>query len=65
MSNSKCSVVPGLYHASASASSLDALACPGASTPATGETTLTAPKPAGNAGFFKVWVSDAPIPSAP
>ena len=59
-------VVPGLYYASASAAALDALACPGADTPATDGTTLTAPKPAGgNTGFFKVWVSDAPIPAAP
>ena len=58
-------VVPGLYYAADSAESLDALACPGASAPATGATTLTAPKPAGGTGFFKVWVSDAPIPVAP
>lgn len=42
----------------ASAASLDALKCPGAAVPATGETTLTAPKPVGDKGFFKVWVSD-------
>lgn len=55
-------VVPGLYYAADSAESLDALACPGASTPATGATTLTAPKPVGDKGFFKVWVSDTPFP---
>ena len=58
-------VVPGLYYAADSAESLDALACPGASAPATGATTLTAPKPVGDKGFFKVWVSDAPIPATP
>ena len=58
-------VVPGLYYAADSAESLDALACPGASTPATGATTLTTPKPAGGTGFFKVWVSDAPIAAEP
>ena len=58
-------VVPGLYYAADSAESLDALACPGASAPATGATTLTAPKPAGGTGFFKVWVSDAPIAAEP
>lgn len=56
-------VVPGLYYAADSAESIDALACPGASAPATGATTLTAPKPVGGTGFFKVWVSDAPIPA--
>ena len=30
-----------------------------------GATTLTAPKPVGDKGFFKVWVSDAPIPAEP
>ena len=58
-------VVPGLYYAADSAESIDALACPGASAPATGATTLTAPKPVGDKGFFKVWVSDAPIPATP
>ncbi len=58
-------VVPGLYYAADSAESLDALACPGASAPATDATTLTAPKPVGGKGFFKVWVSDAPIPATP
>lgn len=55
-------VVPGLYYAADSAESLDALACPGASAPATGATTLTAPKPGDGKGFFKIWVSDAPFP---
>ena len=58
-------VVPGLYYAADSAESIDALACPGASAPATGATTLTAPKPVGGTGFFKVWVSDAPIAAEP
>ena len=58
-------VVPGLYYAADSAESLDALACPGADAPATGATTLTAPKPVGEKGFFKVWVSDAPIAAEP
>ena len=51
-------VVPGLYYAADSAASLDAFKCPGASAPATGATTLAAPKPVGDKGFFKVWVSD-------
>ena len=55
-------VVPGLYYAADSAESIDALACPGASAPATGATTLTAPKPGDGKGFFKIWVSDTPIP---
>ena len=42
-----------------------AFKCPGASAPATGSMTLTAPKPVGDKGFFKVWVSDAPIPAEP
>ena len=54
-------VVPGLYYAADSAESLDALACPGASAPATDATTLTAPKPVGDKGFFKVWVSETPL----
>ena len=58
-------VVPGLYYAADSAASLDGLKCPGASAPATGATTLTTPKPAGGTGFFKVWVSDAPIAAEP
>ena len=58
-------VVPGLYYAADSAESIDALACPGASAPATGATTLTAPKPVGDKGFFKIWVSDAPIAAEP
>ena len=58
-------VVPGLYYAADSAESIDALACPGASAPATGATTLTAPKPVGGTGFFKIWVSDAPIAAEP
>ena len=54
-------VVPGLYYAADSAESIDALACPGASAPATDATTLTAPKPVGDKGFFKVWVSETPL----
>ena len=58
-------VVPGLYYAADSAASLDAFKCPGASAPATDATTLAAPKPVGGTGFFKVWVSDAPIAAEP
>ena len=55
-------VVPGLYYAAASAASLDDLKCPGASAPATGETTLIVAKPKSEPqGFFKVWVSDKTI----
>ena len=31
----------------------------------TGAMTLVAPKPVGDKGFFKVWVSDAPISAEP
>ena len=58
-------VVPGLYYAAESAESLDALACPGTSEPATGETAITVPNPGGTQAFFEIWVSDAPIPAAP
>ena len=59
VSNSKCSVVPGLYHASASASSLDALACPGRAS------RLTRPWAAASAGSGRcVACSRPPAPRA-
>ena len=55
-------VVPGLYYAAASATTLEGLSCPGADTPATGDTKLVVEKPASDAqGFYQVWVGDAPI----
>lgn len=55
-------VVPGLYYAAASATSLDALKCPGSNSPATAETALVVQKPvSGTQDFFKVWVSDKAI----
>ena len=62
-------VVPGLYYATAAATSLDALVRPAAVAPANAGTRLTLEKPsaAGSAGscFYKVWVSDAPIAAEP
>ena len=55
-------IVPGLYYAAVSATSLDGLVCPGASAPATAETRLVVRKPVGSpSGFFKVWVSERPL----
>ncbi len=57
-------VVPGLYYAVASAEALDALKCPGAAELARAGDTLVVPKQTGTQGFYKVWVSDAPIAAA-
>lgn len=57
-------VVPGMYYAAASGSSL-AIARPAATTPATAETVITAPKQTGEQGFYQVWVSVMPISAAP
>ena len=53
-------VVPGMYYAAASGSSLT-IARPAATTPATAETVITAPKQTGEQGFYQVWVSVMPI----
>ena len=54
-------VVPGLYYAADSAATIEALRRPGATTPAKAGDALVAPKQGGAQGFYKVWVSDAPI----
>ena len=54
-------VVPGLYYAADSAATIEALRRPGAATPAKAGDALVAPKQGGAQGFYKVWVSDAPI----
>ncbi len=54
-------VVPGLYYAADSAATIEALKRPGAAEPAKTGDVLTLPKQGGSQGFYKVWVSDAPI----
>ena len=54
-------VVPGLYYAADSAATLEALKRPGAAEPAKAGDAVVAPKQTGEQGFYKVWVSDAPI----
>ena len=54
-------VVPGLYYAADSAATIDALKRPGAAEPAKAGDAIVAPKQEGAQGFYKVWVSDAPI----
>ena len=54
-------VVPGLYYAADSAATIEALKRPGAAEPAKAGDVLTLPKQGGSQGFYKVWVSDAPI----
>ena len=54
-------VVPGLYYAADSAAMIESLKCPGAAEPAKTGDVLTLPKQEGAHGFYKVWVSDAPI----
>ena len=54
-------VVPGLYYAADSAATLEALKRPGAAEPAKAGDVVVAPKQEGAQGFYKVWVSDAPI----
>jgi len=54
-------VVPGLYYAADSAATLDALKRPGAAESAKAGDAVVAPKQAGAQGFYKAWVSDAPI----
>ena len=54
-------VVPGLYYAADSAATIDALKRPGSMWPAEAGDAVVAPKQEGSQGFYKVWVSDAPI----
>ena len=54
-------VVPGLYYAADSAATIGALKRPGAAEPAKAGDAVVAPKQEGAQGFYKVWVSDAPI----
>ena len=54
-------VVPGLYYAADSAATIEALKRPGAAKPAKAGDAVVAPKQTGAQGFYKVWVSDAPI----
>ena len=54
-------VVPRLYYAADSATTIEALKRPGAAEPAKAGDAVVAPKQEGAQGFYKVWVSDAPI----
>lgn len=54
-------VVPRLYYAADSAATIEALKRPGAAEPAKAGDAVVAPKQEGAQGFYKVWVSDAPI----
>jgi len=54
-------VVPGLYYAADSAATIEALRRPGAAEPSKAGDAVVAPKQDGAQGFYKVWVSDAPI----
>lgn len=54
-------VVPGLYYAADSAATLEALKRPSAAEPAKAGGAVVVPKQEGVQGFYKVWVSDAPI----
>ncbi|MBP5284951.1 MAG: hypothetical protein ILO34_02430, partial [Kiritimatiellae bacterium] len=56
-------VVPGLYYAADSAATIVELKRPGATEPAKAGDTLAVPKQDGAQGFYKVWVSDAPMPT--
>ena len=54
-------VVPGLYYAADSAATIEALRRPASAEPAKAGDAIVAPKQEGAQGFYKVWVSDAPI----
>lgn len=54
-------VVPGLYYAASSASTLENLKCPKSDKPASEGDLIVVPKQVGTSGFYKVWVSDAPF----
>ena len=54
-------VVPGLYYAADLAATIEALKQPGAAEPAKAGDAVVALKQTGEQGFYKVWVSDAPI----
>ena len=50
-----------LYYAADSAGTIEALKRPGAADPAKAGDAVVAPKQEGAQGFYKVWVSDAPM----
>ena len=54
-------IVPGLYYAADSAATIEALKRPGAAEPAKAGDAVVVPKQEGAQGFYKAWVSDAPI----
>ena len=54
-------VVPGLYCAADSAATIEALKRPGAAEPAKADDAVVAQKQEDAQGFYKAWVSDAPI----
>ena len=54
-------VVPWLYYAADSAATIEALKRPGAAKSAEAGDAVVVPKQTGEQGFYKVWVSDAPI----
>ena len=54
-------VEPGLYYAADSAATIEALRRPGAAEPTKVGDAVVATKQTGAQGFYKVWVSDAPI----
>ena len=53
--------MPGLYYAADSAATIEALKRPASAEPAKAGDAVVAPKQEGTQGFYKVWVSDAPI----
>ena len=53
--------MPRLYYAADSAATIEALKRPGAAVPAKAGDAIVAPKQEGAQGFYKAWVSDAPI----
>ena len=54
-------VVPGLYYAADSAATIEALKRPGVAEPAKAGDAVVALRQEGAQGFYKVWVSDAPM----
>ena len=53
--------MPGLYCAADSAATIEALKRPGAAEPAKADDAVVAQKQEDAQGFYKAWVSDAPI----
>ena len=54
-------VVPGLYYAADSATTIEALKRPASAEPAKAGDAVVAPKQEGAQGVYKVWVSDSPM----